>query len=290
MKILCGALALAACLIVMVFTIVPAAATPEYLARFAADPLSSPQFRNSCDTCHVSAAGGGARNEFGEAFAAAGYRITADMRAQFSERFEYPIQTIDDATEIHYADPDGRTVFIKTGDVLTLVDPAHPPGDKAAAGTNKSAAGAGNDARPQGIDWVALLPEGEGREVTSVACMSCHNLKYIVGERRADQAGWETTIERMIYAQIAYITEEEVPIIARYLAEHFGPDVPTVEIPLKVNSAAREELLMLPGISEEGADRLLDLRQRARIDDLSEVAAAVGEEAADRIRTLISFD
>jgi hypothetical protein len=62
-------------------------ARPEYLKIFAADPLSRPELRNKCSTCHVNPAGGGARNEFGKAFAAAGLEITPALRARFPNRF-----------------------------------------------------------------------------------------------------------------------------------------------------------------------------------------------------------
>jgi hypothetical protein len=62
-------------------------ARPEYLRLFAADPLSRPELRNKCSVCHVNPAGGGERNEFGKAFAAAGLQITAELRKQFPDRF-----------------------------------------------------------------------------------------------------------------------------------------------------------------------------------------------------------
>jgi hypothetical protein len=62
-------------------------ARPEYLKLFAADPLSRPELRNQCSVCHVDPAGGGPRNEFGKAFAAAGLEITADLRNRFPDKF-----------------------------------------------------------------------------------------------------------------------------------------------------------------------------------------------------------
>src|SRR5207253_1725843 len=51
-------------------------AKPEFLALFAADPFSRPELRTKCSTCHINPQGGGKRNEFGRAFAAAGFKIT----------------------------------------------------------------------------------------------------------------------------------------------------------------------------------------------------------------------
>ena len=63
-------------------------ARPEYLKIFAADPLSRPELRSKCSVCHVNPAGGGERNAFGKAFAAAGFEITPALRSQFPDRFE----------------------------------------------------------------------------------------------------------------------------------------------------------------------------------------------------------
>jgi hypothetical protein len=62
-------------------------ARPEYLKIFAADPASRPELRNKCSVCHVNPAGGGERNAFGKAFAAADFKITAELRSQFPDRF-----------------------------------------------------------------------------------------------------------------------------------------------------------------------------------------------------------
>src|SRR5262249_55046875 len=75
-----------------VVTLIPVAvknvkARPEYLRLFDADPTSRPEMRGKCSTCHISPAGGGERNEFGKAFAAAGFKITAELRDSFPDRF-----------------------------------------------------------------------------------------------------------------------------------------------------------------------------------------------------------
>lgn len=62
-------------------------ARPEYLAIFAADPYSRPELRSRCSVCHINPAGGGERNEFGQAFARAGFKITPELRKRFPDRF-----------------------------------------------------------------------------------------------------------------------------------------------------------------------------------------------------------
>ncbi|MEK7830153.1 MAG: DUF5777 family beta-barrel protein, partial [Acidobacteriota bacterium] len=61
-------------------------ARPDYLKQYAANPLSKVELRN-CALCHVNPAGGGARNEFGKAFAAAGLEFTAELRQKFPQNF-----------------------------------------------------------------------------------------------------------------------------------------------------------------------------------------------------------
>ena len=61
-------------------------ARPEFLVRYATDPFSKTELQ-TCGTCHVRPSGGGARNVFGKAFAANGFRITEDLRQRYPDRF-----------------------------------------------------------------------------------------------------------------------------------------------------------------------------------------------------------
>ncbi len=75
-----------------VVTLIPVAvksakARPDYLKLFDADPMSRAEMRGKCSTCHVNPAGGGERNDFGRAFEAAGFKITAALRDRFPDRF-----------------------------------------------------------------------------------------------------------------------------------------------------------------------------------------------------------
>ncbi len=82
-----NALKLVSLTIVVLSTAASTRALPDYLKIFAADPLSRPELRTKCAVCHINPAGAGARNEFGTAFAAAGYAITAELRERFWDRF-----------------------------------------------------------------------------------------------------------------------------------------------------------------------------------------------------------
>lgn len=68
-------------------------ALPEFMRIYAADPYAKAEMRNQCAVCHVNPAGGGERNAFGKAFAAAGNKITDTLRRQFPDRFMVPEST-----------------------------------------------------------------------------------------------------------------------------------------------------------------------------------------------------
>ncbi len=65
----------------------PARAIPGFLERFNRDAFSRPELRNQCSTCHVDPAGGGPRNEFGQAFDAAEFQFTPALHAAWPDRF-----------------------------------------------------------------------------------------------------------------------------------------------------------------------------------------------------------
>ncbi len=61
-------------------------AKPAFMDRYNKDSSSKPELRNKCTVCHLGR-GGGERNDFGEEFADAGYRITPKLRRQFPALF-----------------------------------------------------------------------------------------------------------------------------------------------------------------------------------------------------------
>ena len=62
------------------------AAKPAFMDRYNRDPLAKTELQNKCTVCHIGH-GGGERNDFGEAFEDAGFRITPKLRAQFPDKF-----------------------------------------------------------------------------------------------------------------------------------------------------------------------------------------------------------
>jgi hypothetical protein len=64
-----------------------AAAKPAFMDRYDRDAYSKAELRGRCTVCHVGH-GGGERNDFGEAFEDAGFRITPRLRRKFPDKFE----------------------------------------------------------------------------------------------------------------------------------------------------------------------------------------------------------
>jgi hypothetical protein len=62
-------------------------AKPAFMDRYNRDPYSVAKLRGHCTICHLGR-GGGERNDFGEAFGDAGFRITPHLREKFPKMFE----------------------------------------------------------------------------------------------------------------------------------------------------------------------------------------------------------
>src|SRR5213080_513369 len=94
---------------------------PQFLQMFRSDPFRNPAF-DGCNTCHMSPEGGDARNAFGQAFENGGERITPLLRAQFPDRFNYPVSKVNDTLTIHFSDPNNKQVVVEAGGMKNLVD------------------------------------------------------------------------------------------------------------------------------------------------------------------------
>src|SRR5437870_3113208 len=107
--------------VVFFFSTAPAFAMPQFLQMFRSDPFRNPAF-DGCNTCHMSPQGGDARNAFGQAFESGGERITAMLRAQFPDRFIYPVSRVSETLTIHFSDPNNKQVVVESGGVKNVVD------------------------------------------------------------------------------------------------------------------------------------------------------------------------
>src|SRR6266849_3315852 len=107
--------------VVFFFSTAPAFAMPQFLQMFRSDPFRNAAF-DGCNTCHMSPEGGDARNTFGQAFESGGERITPMLRAQFPDRFIYPVSRVSDTLTIHFSDPNNKQVVVETGGMKNVVD------------------------------------------------------------------------------------------------------------------------------------------------------------------------
>jgi hypothetical protein len=70
----------------------------------------------------MSAAGGDARNPFGQAFESGGTKITTLLRAQFPDRFNYPTVRGAGGVVFHFSDPANKQLVVENGATRMLVD------------------------------------------------------------------------------------------------------------------------------------------------------------------------
>jgi hypothetical protein len=73
-------------------------------------------------------------------------------------------------------------------------------------------------------DVQANLPEGEGKPILLRACTTCHDLEGLkLFKGYYSEKEWRELIVDMVRVG-AQVKEEEITILARYLATHFGPE------------------------------------------------------------------
>lgn len=65
------------------------------------------------------------------------------------------------------------------------------------------------------------LPDGAGREIVERTCSQCHSLETVL-RSRLGRKQWEARIDEMI-AKGAKLSDEDIDVVADYLATHFGP-------------------------------------------------------------------
>src|SRR5262249_8761759 len=110
-------------LTVVVALSVNASAYPMFLEAYKADKFTNPNNKDViCNFCHMSPSGGDDRNTFGQAFETGGEVFTPMLRAQFPDRFSYPIIKVDDNLTIHFSDPESRVVVVEAAGRKVAVD------------------------------------------------------------------------------------------------------------------------------------------------------------------------
>jgi hypothetical protein len=128
--------------------------------------------------------------------------------------------------------------------------------------------------RGQGYEsFGRYLPPGEGQGLVARACGGCHDLGGTV-RLRAAAPKWEALVLDM-GARGAPIEIDDIDPMVRYLSTVFGPKAPPF---VDVNTATKGELILLPGVSPEAADRLIAARTAAPLSSAEQVQAALGLE------------
>ena len=162
--------------VVLLFFVMQLRALPEYMRVFAADPLSRPELRQQCATCHVNPAGGGERNAFGKAFAQAGNKITADLRQKFPENFTssatqtLPVSFVSGSDSQAIVEMNGKRYLIDTKtqrvtemDATATVAPKPTPAPSvgtAASGQKESNVYQQGDVRLINLPTAKTIPKG----------------------------------------------------------------------------------------------------------------------------------
>jgi len=101
-------------------------------------------------------------------------------------------------------------------------------------------------------DMSEYLPPGSGKVLVAKECSTCHDMAGVV-RLRASKEKWEAVVLDMV-ARGAPLMIEDADAITTYLSEVFGPTAPPL---VDVNTAGRDELVKLPGVSPALADRLV---------------------------------
>ena len=73
------------------------------------------------------------------------------------------------------------------------------------------------------------LPEGEGKVLLLAACTRCHDLKGLPAYKGYwTIARWRAMVESMV-KNSAPLNEQQIAVLADYLAQHFGKPAPNSE-------------------------------------------------------------
>ena len=138
---------------------------------------------------------------------------------------------------------------------------------------------------PTKEEWELLLPEGEGKSYVLALCQTCHTLRNLV-LRREDESGWRSLI-RSMSSRGANFYDEDIAIIAGYLAEYFGPKQPLLEIPLDLNKASLEQLALFPQLTKEDAAKIVEVGKKKGFKDIADLKQVLSDEKISKIKPFI---
>jgi competence ComEA-like helix-hairpin-helix protein len=111
-----------------------------------------------------------------------------------------------------------------------------------------------------------------GEETTERVCSECHSVDDVTGIRRALR-DWNEIVAAMA-DRGATATQEELAVIKRYLARHFGL--------VAVNTASAEDLSAVLGLSAQDAELIVEYRKMS--GKFADAAALLTVPGIDRMK------
>lgn len=121
------------------------------------------------------------------------------------------------------------------------------------------------------------FPPGDGKALVLRECTECHELDRVVPLRKSKQA-WKALMDQMI-SEGAELSGDEIESISSYLGEALGPTAPPL---VDVNTAPREELIKLTGVTPALADRVIAHRKgKGLFSSREEVRTVLGHGEQD---------
>ncbi len=137
-------------------------------------------------------------------------------------------------------------------------------------------------AQEQSEDKGKGLPDGKGKDYVASICQQCHGLEAVTGSRRTLEE-WRSVVTDMV-SNGASLQEDEVEIVAQYLAKNFGPEKTdkkeeketSSQTKINVNKSTAQELEKDLQLSEKEAKAVVEYREKhgnfKSVDDLKKVA------------------
>ena len=102
--------------------------------------------------------------------------------------------------------------------------------------------------------WGQDLSEGTGKEIVKSICSQCHGLNYVTSSKKTKK-GWQSTVNSMVGAEGAPLTEDEIAVVVQYLTTQFGNVI-------NVNKATSKELEAGLSLTAKEAEEIIRYREQ----------------------------
>jgi len=88
----------------------------------------------------------------------------------------------------------------------------------------------------------------------------------------------------------ANIQEDDATTISKYLARSFTPITPKLELPIHVNTADTQTLLLVVAFSDADVQKIIAARTKEPISDLTSLEKITGSDKLSRYKAYLAFD